>query len=62
MFGFLKNKGYSIIELLAVIIIVGIITAVALKSLRTVSDTSRAEKTKKELDQLAYAVAGDPNA
>jgi len=56
-----KNKGYSIIELLVVIVIIGIITAAALKSLRTVSDTVRTEKTKKELDQLAYAVAGDPN-
>ena len=58
---FVKNKGYSIIELLVVIVIIGIITAVALKSLRTVNDTARTEKTKKELDQLAFAVSGDPN-
>jgi len=57
----LKTRGYSIIELLAVIIIISIITAVALRSLRTVNDTSRTERTKKELDQLAHAVAGDPN-
>jgi len=56
-----KNKGYSIIELLVVIVVVGIITAVALKSLRTINDTARAERTKKELDQLAFAVSGDPN-
>ena len=55
------SKGYSIIELLVVIVIVGVITAVALKSLSTVNDTARTEKTKKELDQLAYAVSGDPN-
>ena len=58
---FLKIRGYSIVELLVVIVIIGIITAVALRSLRTVNDTVRTEKTKKELDQLAYAVAGDPN-
>ncbi len=56
-----KNKGYSIIELLVVIVIVGIITAVALKSLTVVNDTVRTERTKKELDQLAHAVSGDPN-
>jgi prepilin-type N-terminal cleavage/methylation domain-containing protein len=57
----LKIEGYSLIELLVVIVIVSIITAVALKSLRTVNDTVRIENTKKELDQLAYSVSGDPN-
>lgn len=56
-----KNVGYSLIELLAVIIIVSIIAGIAMKSLRSANDTAKTERTKDELDQLAYAVAGDPN-
>ncbi|MFQ6007620.1 MAG: prepilin-type N-terminal cleavage/methylation domain-containing protein [Candidatus Zixiibacteriota bacterium] len=54
------NDGYSLFELILVIIILGIITSVAIRSLRTAHNTARVERTKKELDQLAWAIAGNP--
>lgn len=49
------------IELMVVIIIISIIAGVSVKSLKTASDTVRTERTKKEMDQLAFAVAGNPS-
>lgn len=55
-----KDKnGYSLVELLVVIIIVGVIASVAIDGLGRVTETSRYEETMQELDQLAEAVAGD---
>ena len=48
-------------ELLAVIVIVSIIATVAMKSLTGVNDVVRCEKTKSELNKLAWAVAGKPD-
>lgn len=56
-----SKKGYSLIELMVVIIIISIIAGVSVKSLKTASDTVRTERTKKEMDQLAFAVAGNPS-
>jgi prepilin-type N-terminal cleavage/methylation domain-containing protein len=55
-----SKTGYSLIELVVVIFIIGIITSIAIRSLRSTNETARIEETKKELDQLARAVAGDP--
>jgi prepilin-type N-terminal cleavage/methylation domain-containing protein len=56
-----KNSGYTLFELLVVIVIVSIIASVALRSLKSINNAARAERTKEELNQLAYAIAGDPN-
>ena len=53
-----KNSGYTLIEIMIVIIIIGIITSIALKSLDSTNDIARVEETRKELDRLAEAVAG----
>lgn len=53
--------GYSLIELVVVIVIVGIIATVGIRSLHSAGETAKAEETKKELDQLAWAVAGRPD-
>ena len=58
---FKNKKGYSLFELIIVIVIISILTTVTLKSLRYSSDISRVEKTKEELTQLAYSIAGNPN-
>ena len=55
-----NQHGYSIFELVVVVIIIGIITTIAMQSMRPSVDTSRIEETKKELNQIAIAVAGDP--
>ena len=56
-----NRAGYTLIELIAVLVIVGILATVALKSLTAINQTSRYEETKQELDRLAWAVAGNPN-
>lgn len=55
-----SKTGYSLVELVVVIFIIGIITSIAIRSLRSTNETARIEQTKKELDQLARAIAGDP--
>lgn len=57
----LRPNGYSLVELLLVIIVIGILSGIAVKSLRGVNDIARTEETKRELDRLAYAIAGNPN-
>ncbi len=56
-----SKTGYSLFELLVVVVIIGIITSIAIRSLRSANETARIEQTKKELDQLACAIAGDPH-
>ncbi|MFQ5498936.1 MAG: type II secretion system protein [Candidatus Zixiibacteriota bacterium] len=55
-----NQQGYSLVELLVVIIIIGVIASVAMRSMNTTHEASRTEQTKAELDQLAFAIAGDP--
>jgi general secretion pathway protein G len=56
-----RTAGYSLFELLAVIIIVGIVASIAMRSLRNTVDVSRVEETRQEMDQLAWAICGNPN-
>ncbi len=52
--------GYTLIELVLVLIIIGIIASVALNALSRSTDVARVEKTRRTLDQVAYAIAGNP--
>ncbi|MDH4156786.1 MAG: type II secretion system protein GspG [candidate division Zixibacteria bacterium] len=52
--------GYSVFELVVVIVIIAIISTVALKSLRNTTEQARTERTKQELDQIAFAITGNP--
>ncbi|MCP4704749.1 MAG: prepilin-type N-terminal cleavage/methylation domain-containing protein [candidate division Zixibacteria bacterium] len=56
-----SNSGYSLIEMVVVIIIIGIIAAVTMKSLGKATEVSRTEETKKEMELLSYAIAGNPD-
>jgi len=56
-----NNQGYSLFELIIVIIIVGIISSVAVKSLKNSVSSARIEETKTEMELLAHAIAGDPD-
>ncbi len=60
MAGIGNKSGYSLFELIIVIVIVGILTSVTLRTLRSANDTARTEETRRELDQLAWAIAGNP--
>ena len=57
----MNHCGFTLIELIIVIIIVGIMTTVAVRKLSTSLDTAKYEHTKKELDALAAAMVGDPS-
>ena len=54
-----SKSGYSLLELVIVIIIVAIIATVAMKSLSGTNEVVRFEETKLELQQLAWAIAGN---
>ncbi len=56
-----QNCGFTLIELVIVILILGIIATVAIREMGPSIETAKYEQTKAELDQLAWAVAGNPN-
>lgn len=55
-----SQRGFTLIELVMVIVISGILVSVAVRKTFQNIDDARYEQTKKEMDQLAYAIAGDP--
>ncbi|MCK4858603.1 MAG: prepilin-type N-terminal cleavage/methylation domain-containing protein [candidate division Zixibacteria bacterium] len=54
-------KGFTLIEIVVVIVIMGIIATVALRSIDKTLETTKTENTKREMEQLTYAIAGNPN-
>ncbi|MDH3890256.1 MAG: type II secretion system protein GspG [candidate division Zixibacteria bacterium] len=54
-----STAGYSLLELVIVIVIVAIIATVAMKSQTATNDIVRVEETKGELEQLAWAITGN---
>jgi len=57
---FRSKAGYTLVEMIMVVIILGIIAAVAATTLRNSNDVARTERTRVEMDRLAEAIAGDP--
>ena len=55
------SKGITLIDVIITIIIAGILAAVALRSVVKLSDTAKVEETKQELQELEYAVIGNPS-
>ena len=53
------KHGYTLVELVVVIIIVAVLASVTMRSMRGATDIARTEETKQELDQLAWAIAGN---
>jgi len=48
-------------ELVAVIVIMGIIAAVAMRSIGNTLETVRVDNTKREMEQLKFAISGNPS-
>lgn len=56
------SGGFTLIEVVLVILIIGIISGVAVSKLESTIETAQYEQTKQELDRLASAIVGDPAA
>ena len=52
--------GFTLIELAIVILLVGVLATIATRKMSTSIETAQYEQTKKELDQLARAIVGNP--
>lgn len=55
------SGGFSLIELLVVIVVVGILASVALQSITAIVQDARKLKTEREMEMLARAIVGDPS-
>lgn len=55
-------KGFTLIEIVVVIVITGILLTVALGTGQKITDRVRTEETLEELDRLAIAIVGDPDS
>ncbi|MFQ6007618.1 MAG: prepilin-type N-terminal cleavage/methylation domain-containing protein [Candidatus Zixiibacteriota bacterium] len=53
-------QGFTLIEVILVIVITGILVIIAFRSAMVVSNTAKVEQTKQELDGLAFAIVGNP--
>ncbi len=53
------TKGFTLIELVLVVVIMGILATVALKSLSTSVEQARLDATCEEMESLARAIVGD---
>lgn len=56
-----RNSGFTLVELIIIILLIGVIASVAIRSLSGRVDSALYEHTKKEMDQLALAISGDPH-
>ncbi len=57
---FAKHKGFTLIEIMIAIVIIGIMAATATRVFDVLQDRRRYEATAKEMDELAKAIVGDP--
>jgi len=55
------SSGFTMVELIIVIVVIGIMAGVALETLMPVSDRARVEDTRGEMQVLARAIAGNPD-
>jgi general secretion pathway protein G len=54
------QRGFTLIEVVIIILIIGLLAGVATMKMNESIETARFEQTKNELDQLALAIAGNP--
>ena len=58
---FANQKGFTLIELVVVIIIAGILVAIAVRKIAPVADSIKTEAARQEMDLLAIAIVGNPD-
>lgn len=54
-------RGFTLIEVLMTVVIIGILAAVAMRSVQSSIDGSRVRETQAEMDELIVAIAGNPD-
>ncbi|HUU45032.1 MAG TPA: prepilin-type N-terminal cleavage/methylation domain-containing protein [Acidobacteriota bacterium] len=56
-----RSRGFTLIEVLMTVVIIGILATVALRSVQSGIESSRIRATQEEMDGLAWAIAGNPD-
>ncbi|PWB69818.1 hypothetical protein C3F09_10015 [candidate division GN15 bacterium] len=56
-----NNRGMSLIELTILLVVIGVLTGVAMKTMTTSVEDARRVKTEREMSMLAKAIVGDPS-
>jgi len=56
-----RERGFTLIEVLMTVVIIGILATVALRSLQNTVESSRIRETQVEMEELAFAIAGNPD-
>jgi type II secretory pathway pseudopilin PulG len=56
------SAGFTLIEVVLIIILLGVLATVAVTRLDDATETAKFEQTRNEMQQLAYAIAGNPHA
>lgn len=54
-----RQGGFTLIEVILTIVIMGILVATTMRALKPVAETARIEQTKQEMDELQTAILGD---
>lgn len=60
--GPVHSSGFTLVELVIIIVTLGILAAVAVPRFSEVSESSRVTATRDELNRLKRAIVGDPSA
>ncbi len=56
----LTRHGFTLVEVVIVVVIAGILATIAIRSVFTITETAKIEETKHKLDDLAFAIVGNP--
>ncbi len=55
-----NSHGFTLVEIVVALVIMGVLVTVSLQSLHPISEQGKVEETRTELDELARAIAGNP--